>query len=61
VLATYYDSQGHVIWVSDGYVDQALRPQIPVPFAVSINDDIAPSVHSYRVVVNHYSMDHPSA
>lgn len=61
VLATYYDSQGHVIWISDGYVDQALRPQIPVPFAVSINDDIAPNVHSYRVVVNHYSMDRPSA
>jgi hypothetical protein len=61
VLATYYDSQGRVIWISDGYVDQALRPQVPVPFAVSVNDDIAPSVHSYRVVVNHYSMDRPSA
>jgi hypothetical protein len=61
VLATYYDAQGHVVWISDGYVDQALRPQIPVPFAVSINDDIAPNVHSYRVVVNHYSMDRPSA
>jgi len=61
VLATYYDAQGRVVWISDGYVDQALRPQIPVPFAVSINDDIAPSVHSYRVVVNHYAMDRPSA
>ena len=61
VLATYYDNSGRVIWISDGYVDQALRPQIPVPFAVSINDDIAPNVHSYRVVVNHYSMDRPSA
>jgi hypothetical protein len=61
VLATYYDAQGRVVWISDGYVDQALRPQIPVPFAVSINDDIAPNVHSYRVVVNHYAMDRPSA
>jgi hypothetical protein len=61
VLATYYDNTGKVIWISDGYVDQALRPQIPVPFAVSVNDDIAPNVHSYRVVVNHYSMDRPSA
>ena len=61
VLATYYDNSGHVIWISDGYVDQALRPQIPVPFAVSVNDDIAPNVHSYRVVVNHYSANHPSA
>jgi len=32
-----------------------------VPFAVSVNDDIAPNVHSYRVVVNHYSMNRPSA
>jgi hypothetical protein len=61
VLATYYDNAGKVIWISDGYVDQALRPQIPVPFAVSVKDDIAPNVHSYRVVVNHYSIDHPSA
>ncbi|MFL6439359.1 MAG: hypothetical protein ACJ71Q_17425 [Terriglobales bacterium] len=61
VLATYYDAQGRVVWISDGYVDQALRPQIPVPFAVSINDDIAANVHSYRVVVNHYAMYRPSA
>jgi len=60
VLATYYDNSGKVIWISDGYVDQALRPQIPVPFAVSVNDDIAPTVHSYRVVVNHYSQNRPS-
>jgi len=60
VLATYYDASGHVIWISDGYVDQALRPQIPIPFAVAVNDDIAPNVHSYRVVGNHYSMDRPS-
>jgi len=61
VLATYYDNAGKVIWISDGYVDQALRPQIPIPFAVSVNDDIAPKVHSYRVVVNHYTMDRPTA
>lgn len=60
VLATYYDNTGKVIWISDGYVDQALRPQIPVPFALSVGDDIAGNVHSYRVVVNHYSMDRPS-
>jgi hypothetical protein len=61
VLATYYDNTGKVIWISDGYVDQALRPQIPVPFALSVGDDVAANVHSYRVVVNHYSMDRPSA
>jgi len=61
VLATYYDNAGKVIWISDGYVDQALRPQVPIPFAVSVNDDIAPRVHSYRVVVNHYVMDRSTA
>ena len=30
VLASYYDANGKVIWVSDGYVDKALLPQIPV-------------------------------
>ncbi len=55
VLATFYDNSGHVIWVSDGYVDQALLPQTPEPFAVDLRDDIAPKVHSYRVTVNEYS------
>lgn len=54
VVAAYYDSNGKVIWVSDGYVAQALLPQIPVPFAVDIPPDIAKNVHTYRVVVNHY-------
>jgi len=55
VLAAYYDNSGKVIWVSDGYVDQALMPQVPVPFAVDIPDDIAERLHNYRVIVNHYS------
>jgi hypothetical protein len=55
VLAAYYDSAGKVIWVSDGYVDQALMPQVPVPFAVDIPDDIAERLKNYRVTVNHYS------
>ncbi len=55
VLAAYYDNSGKVIWVSDGYVDQALMPQVPVPFAVDIPDDIAARLHNYRVIVNHYS------
>ena len=54
VIAAYYDSNGKVIWVSDGYVAQALLPQIPVPFAVDVPPDIAKNVHTYRVVVNHY-------
>jgi hypothetical protein len=55
VLAAYYDNSGKVIWVSDGYVDQALMPQVPVPFAVDIPDDIAGRLKNYRVMVNHYS------
>ena len=54
VIAAYYDNNGKVIWVSDGYLAQALLPQIPVPFAVDLPPDIAKNVHTYRVVVNHY-------
>ncbi len=57
VLATYYDNAGKVIWVSDGYVDQALLPQTPVPFAVDLRDDLASNVHNYRVTVNQYMLD----
>ena len=57
VLATYYDNAGKVIWVSDGYVDQALLPQTPVPFAVELRDDLASNVHNYRVTVNEYMLD----
>src|SRR5205807_10475329 len=59
VLATFYDASGRVIWVSDGYVDHALLPQTPVPFAVDLREDLAQNVQSYRVTVNHYSIDRP--
>lgn len=57
VLATYYDDSGRVIWVADSYVDRALLPQTPVPFAVAVHEDIQDQVHNYRVVVNHYSLE----
>jgi len=57
VLAAYYDSNGKVIWVSDGYVDNALLPQVPVPFAVDVPDDVASRVQNYHVLVNHYSIN----
>jgi hypothetical protein len=57
VLATFYDASGRVIWVSDGYVDHALMPQEPQPFAVDLRDELASSVHSYRVTVNQYSLN----
>ena len=59
VLAVFYDSSGKAIWVSDGYVDQALLPQAPVPFAVDVPSDVASRMHDYHVVVNHYTA--PSA
>lgn len=55
VLATYYDDSGSVIWVADGYVDDALLPQTPVPFSVELREELARNVQSYRVSVNHYS------
>jgi len=54
VIAAYYDNNGKVIWVSDGYVDQELMPQTPTAFAVDVPADVAPKVQSYRVVVNYY-------
>ena len=54
-LAVFYDSNGRVIWVSDGYIDQALLPQTPVHFAVDLPDDVAAKVQNYHVTVNHYS------
>jgi hypothetical protein len=54
VIAAYYDSNGKVIWVSDGYLAQPLLPQVPAPFAVDLPPDIAKNVHSYHVVVNHF-------
>jgi len=55
VLVTCYNNVGQVIWVSDGYVDRALLPQIPEAFSVDIPDDIAGQAQSYRVTVNQYS------
>src|SRR3984893_13404716 len=55
VLASYYDGNGKVIWVSDGYVDQELLPQIPVSFGLAIPDDVAKKIQNYHVVVNYYN------
>ena len=57
VLATFYDDDNSVIWVSDGYSDHALLPQTPEPFAVDLRDDLAAKVHTYRVTVNQYSLN----
>jgi hypothetical protein len=56
VIASFYDNNGKVVWVSDGYVDQALLPQSSQSFAVEIPKNLSTAVHSFHVVVNHYSL-----
>jgi hypothetical protein len=56
VIASFYDSNGKVVWVSDGYVDRALLPQSSQPFAVEIPRSVAAKVQSFHVVVNQYSL-----
>ncbi len=55
VIATFYDNNGRVVWVSDGYVDRPLLPQLPEPFAVEIPGPVVGKVQNYHVVVNYYS------
>ena len=55
VIASFYDSNGKVVWVSDGYVEQALLPQSSRPFAVEIPKSLAGKVQNFHVVVNEYS------
>jgi hypothetical protein len=56
VIASFYDNNGKVIWVSDGYVDQALRPETSEPFSVDLPRSLAGKVQSFHVVVNQYSL-----
>jgi len=56
VIASFYDSNGKIIWVSDGYVQRALYPQTPEPFALDIPEQIAAKVKTYHVLVNQYSV-----
>jgi hypothetical protein len=56
VIASLYDNNGKVIWVSDGYVDRALLPQSSEPFAVEIPKSLAGKVQSFHVVINQYSI-----
>jgi hypothetical protein len=56
VIASFYDNSGKVIWVSDGYVEQALVPQSTESFAVEIPQSVAGKVQNFHVVVNQYSL-----
>lgn len=55
VIASFYDNNGKVVWVSDGYVERALPPQSSEAFAVEIPKSVAGKVHNFHVVVNQYS------
>ncbi|HEY3617210.1 MAG TPA: FxLYD domain-containing protein [Candidatus Sulfotelmatobacter sp.] len=56
VIASFYDNNGKVVWVSDGYVQRALPPQESAPFAVEIPKSVAGKVQHFHVVVNQYSL-----
>jgi hypothetical protein len=56
VIASFYDNNGKVVWVSDGYVDRALLPQSSEPFAVEIPRSVSAKVHNFHVVVNQFSL-----
>ncbi len=56
VIASFYDNNGKVVWVSDGYVERALLPQETEPFAVEIPKSLAGKVQNFHVVVNQYSL-----
>jgi hypothetical protein len=56
VIASFYDNNGKVVWVADGYVDHALLPQSSEPFAVEIPKTLSARVHNFHVVVNQYSL-----
>jgi len=56
VIASFYDSDGKVVWVSDGYVERAVLGQTSAPFSVEIPKTLAAKVQNFHVVVNQYSL-----
>ena len=57
VIASFYDNNGKVVWVADGYVEHALLPQSTESFAVELPQSVAGKVQSFHVVVNQYSLE----
>src|SRR5215472_11838511 len=56
VIASFYDNNGKVVWVSDGYVERALAPQASAPFSLELPKSLAGKVQNFHVVVNEYSL-----
>jgi hypothetical protein len=57
VIASFYDNNGKVVWVSDGYVERALMPQATETFAVEVPQSLRGKVQNFHVVVNQYSLE----
>jgi hypothetical protein len=57
VIASFYDNNGKIVWVADGYIEQALLPQSTEHFAVEIPKAVAGKVQNFHVVVNHYNLE----
>ncbi len=57
VIVSFYDNNAKVVWVADGYEENALLPQASAPFAVEIPKSIAPKVQNFHVVVDQYSLN----
>jgi hypothetical protein len=56
VIASFYDNNGKVVWVGDGYVERALLAKSSAPFSVEIPKSLSSKVHNFHVVVNQYSI-----
>jgi hypothetical protein len=57
VLAAYYDAGGKIVWVNHTYMNRALQPQTPLPFALQIPEQVAGNVSTYSVRVNSYRVN----
>jgi hypothetical protein len=57
VIASFYDNTGKVVWVADGYVEQALLPQSSEPFSLELPRNVAAKTQNFHVVVNYYDLD----
>ena len=55
VIASFYDNNGKIVWVGDGYVDRALLPQTSEPFSIEVPNALAGKVQNFHAVVNEYS------
>lgn len=55
ILATFYDKNGKLVWVTDHYMDRALLPQTPASFNIAIPPDIAGQVSSERAITATFS------